>query len=70
MQIGYLDPASGSIIASALVGGAAAFGVAAKSARKRVTGVFKKNRDEEAAPAEVPAEAPAADADATVDSDA
>ena len=42
MQIGYLDPASGSILASALVGGAAAFGVAAKSARGRITGVFKK----------------------------
>jgi hypothetical protein len=42
MQIGYLDPASGSILASALVGGAAAFGVVAKSARTRITGVFKK----------------------------
>jgi hypothetical protein len=42
MQISYLDPASGSIVASALVGGAAAFGVAARSASRRITGVFKK----------------------------
>ena len=70
MQIGYLDPASGSIVASALVGGAAAFGVAAKSARKRITGVFKKNRDEEAAPAEAPTADADVDADATVESDA
>jgi hypothetical protein len=63
MQIGYLDPASGSIVASALVGGAAAFGVAARSARKRITGVFRRNSGDEAAPA-------AASDDPTVDSDA
>jgi hypothetical protein len=50
MQIGYLDPASGSIVASALVGGAAAIGVAAKSARSRITGKFKRNRGGEAEP--------------------
>lgn len=61
MQIGYLDPASGSILASALVGGAAAIGVVAKSARGRVTGVFKRK------PAAEPASA--ADADVTVESD-
>lgn len=42
MQTGYLDPASGSILASAIVGGAAAFGVAAKSARSRIAGAFRR----------------------------
>jgi hypothetical protein len=44
----YLDPGSGSLIASALVGGVAAAGVAAKQARMRL-GTFgrkKKNADE------------------------
>jgi hypothetical protein len=66
MQIGYLDPASGSILASALVGGAAAFGVAAKSARGRITGVFKKK------PADSPEGASteeSTDEDITVESD-
>lgn len=67
MQIGYLDPASGSILASAIVGGAAAFGVAAKSARNRITGAFKRK------PAEGPDGAStevSTDEDVSVDSDA
>ena len=48
MTFAYLDPGSGSLIASALVGGVAAAGVAAKQARMRL-GTFgrkKKNADE------------------------
>lgn len=67
MQIGYLDPASGSIVASALVGGAAAIGVAAKSARSRLTGVFKKKQAGEAEPG---ATGVGSGEDATVESDA
>lgn len=42
MVFSYLDPGSGSLIASALVGGVAAAGVAIKQARFRVAGKFKK----------------------------
>lgn len=44
MSVAYLDPGSGSLIASVLVGGAAAAGVVAKTARARVTGVFSRKR--------------------------
>jgi hypothetical protein len=40
----YLDPGSGSLIASALVGGVAAAGVAAKQARARLTGFGRKRK--------------------------
>ena len=46
MTIGYLDPGSGSLIASAVVGGAAAAGVAIRQARHRVTSRFSRKRDE------------------------
>lgn len=42
MTIAYLDPGSGSLIVSALVGGAAGAAVVVKQARARVTGVFKR----------------------------
>lgn len=42
MTIAYLDPGSGSLIISAVVGGAAGAAVAVKHARTRVTGVFKR----------------------------
>lgn len=42
MTIAYLDPGSGSLIISAVVGGAAGAAVAVKHARARVTGVFKR----------------------------
>jgi hypothetical protein len=61
MQIGYLDPASGSILASALVGGAAAMGVAAKSARSRIAGKFKRKSTDE------PVTAATADEDITAE---
>ncbi|HEY7070910.1 MAG TPA: hypothetical protein VH479_12385 [Acidimicrobiales bacterium] len=51
----YLDPGSGSLIASALVGGVAAVGVAARQARSKVTGAFGRKRRPELEP-----EAPAA----------
>lgn len=63
MQIGYLDPASGSILASALVGGAAAMGVAAKSARGRIAGKFKRK-----SAADEPSTAPVGSEDITVES--
>ena len=62
MTLAYLDPGSGSLIASALVGGVAAAGVAAKQARARL-GTFGrklKNADETSTEA-VADEAPAAD---------
>jgi hypothetical protein len=51
MIFGYLDPGSGSVILQALVGGFAAVAVTAKLWWKRVTGIFRRNRDEDAAPA-------------------
>ena len=47
MTLAYLDPASGSLIASALVGGVAAAGVAAKQARARLSGGFGRKRKQE-----------------------
>lgn len=44
MQIAYLDPGSGSIIASLLVGGVAGVGVAARSARARLGGSFRRKQ--------------------------
>ena len=42
MTLAYLDPGSGSLIISAMVGGAAAAGVAVKQARSKVTGAFRR----------------------------
>jgi hypothetical protein len=47
VTLAYLDPASGSLIASALVGGVAAAGVAAKQARARLTGGFGRKRKQQ-----------------------
>ena len=49
-MIAYLDPGSGSLIASALVGGVAAVGVAARQARSKVTGAFGRRRRSELEP--------------------
>lgn len=77
MTLAYLDPGSGSLIASALVGGVAAAGVAAKQARARFSGLGRKRKqqpeitpDETTAPEgdDVTADAPADDA-TTVASD-
>lgn len=78
MTLAYLDPGSGSLIASALVGGVAAAGVAAKQARAKLGGFGRKKRkaDESATPAmagEAPvadAEAPATDADESAEASA
>ena len=72
MTLAYLDPGSGSLIASALVGGVAAAGVAAKQARARFSAGFGRRRkqetgftaDREGAQAGV-AEASTADVDTT-----
>jgi hypothetical protein len=47
MQTAYLDPGSGSIIASVLVGGVAGIGVAARSWKARVGGAFRRKPDAE-----------------------
>jgi hypothetical protein len=47
MMLAYLDPGSGSLIASALVGGVAAAGVAAKQARARFSTGFGRKRKPE-----------------------
>ena len=44
MTLAYLDPGSGSLIASVLVGGVAAAGVAAKQARARLGGLGRKKK--------------------------
>ena len=42
----YLDPGSGSVILQAIAGGFAAVAVTAKLWWKRVTGIFRRNQDE------------------------
>jgi hypothetical protein len=51
MIFGYLDAGSGSVILQAIVGGFAAIAVTAKLWWKRVTGIFRRNQDDEATPA-------------------
>jgi hypothetical protein len=65
VTIGYLDPGSGSIIASAVVGGFAAAGVAVKQARHRFATKFSRKQAEADATAEVPT--PEVDAATTED---
>jgi hypothetical protein len=60
MTLAYLDPGSGSLIASALVGGVAAAGVAAKQARARFSAGFGRKRRQET---QLSADADAAGAD-------
>jgi len=65
VTIGYLDPGSGSLIASAVVGGAAAAGVAVRQARHRLTSRFSRKRGEaEATSSEAESEADPATTDA------
>jgi hypothetical protein len=48
VTIAYLDPGSGSLLVSAVVGGAAAAGVAVKQARHRIASkLSRKRRDPE-----------------------
>jgi len=56
VTLAYLDPGSGSLIISAVVGGAAAAGVAVKQARSKVTGVFRR-KSKSAPEVETPAPA-------------
>ena len=46
MTIAYLDAGSGSLIASALVGGAAAAGVAVRQARHRFTSKLSRKQSD------------------------
>lgn len=66
MEVAYLDPGSGSIIATALVGGAAAAGVVFKSARARVGGLLSRK---EAKGAEPDSEPEAGDAESSSPAD-
>jgi hypothetical protein len=51
VTLAYLDAGSGSIIASALVGGVAAAGVAARQARAKLGGIGRRKKaDEQATP--------------------
>ncbi|HEX6167382.1 MAG TPA: hypothetical protein VFZ30_11370 [Acidimicrobiales bacterium] len=59
MTLAYLDPGSGSLIASALVGGVAAAGVAAKQARARFSGLGRKRKRDAEFSADAGATAPA-----------
>jgi hypothetical protein len=61
MPLGYLDGNTGSLIATALVGGTAGAVVAMKSARARVSEAFSRKRkggDVVDAPAQAEAQAP------------
>jgi hypothetical protein len=73
VTIAYLDPGSGSLIASALVGGVAAAGVAAKQARAKLGGFGRKKKataDEAPRASEPTGEATEASADDAVDAEA
>jgi hypothetical protein len=73
MHIAYLDPGSGSIIASALVGGVAGLGVAARSVRARLGGALRKKSSgdvTEATESGDATEAVESAEDATVETDA
>src|SRR5687767_3987092 len=63
----YLDPGAGSLIASVLVGGAAAAGVAAKQARAKLGGFGRKKKSDEFI---TPADGEAAPTEATAPADA
>jgi hypothetical protein len=73
VTIAYLDAGSGSLIASALVGGAAAAGVAVRQARHRFTSKFSRKRsdavDDVTPEVEAPAPQAAAAPDATAATD-
>jgi hypothetical protein len=62
VTLAYLDPSTGSLIASAVVGGAAAVGVAAKQARSRLTGALRRRRPAEARVEKTPGAAEPVDA--------
>lgn len=67
MELAYLDPGSGSVIATAIVGGAAAAGVALRSARAKVGGMFSRNKGS-AEPADDTTDSSEASSPADVDS--
>jgi hypothetical protein len=71
MSVAYLDPGSGSIIASVLVGGVAGVGVAASRAKARLgLGRKRKQQSSESSattPADQSAGEPASPVDATSD---
>lgn len=70
MEFAYLDPGSGSIIATAFVGGIASVGVAFRAFRSRVTGVFSRNKSDASEASDVDASADeTAEAEASADPD-
>jgi hypothetical protein len=70
VTIAYLDAGSGSLIASALVGGAAAAGVAVRQARHRFTSKFSRKRSDPVDGVTPAVEAPAPPAAAAPDATA
>jgi hypothetical protein len=65
VTIGYLDPGSGSLIASAVVGGFAAAGVAVRQARHRFASKFsRKQADPDTTPSETESDVDAATTEA------
>jgi hypothetical protein len=65
VTLAYLDPGSGSMIVSAVVGGVAAVGVAATQVRNKFSGLGRKRQrsDEPQAEVETPADAEASPQD-------
>ncbi len=61
-MVAYLDAGSGSLIVTAVVGGAAGVGVALRSLKGRITGAFSRSKDE--APESEAIDSPAVTADA------
>jgi hypothetical protein len=70
VTIAYLDAGSGSLIASALVGGTAAAAVAVRQARHRITSKFSRKRSDPVDGVTPEVEAPAPPAAAAPDATA
>ena len=47
LELGYLDPGTGSVVLQAIVGGVAAAAVAARLYWRRITRVFRRDAEDE-----------------------
>jgi hypothetical protein len=47
LQVGYLDPGTGSLLLQAIVGGVAAAAVTARLYWRRITRVFRRDAEDE-----------------------
>jgi hypothetical protein len=66
-MLAYLDAGTGSLIATVVVGGTAAAGVAVRSARAKVTGALTRKRKGGSPEASASPAPPAAQAEATAE---